>query len=106
MIDWGRIDELRDEVGEEDLIEVIELFCEEVAEVMDKLSTAETKELPGQIHFLKGSAQNIGIRNLADLCMAIESEICSDPAYVPNTSILQDAFASARRALSEQIDLN
>jgi len=69
MICWDRVNELRDEVGAEDFIEVVELFLEEVAEVIDRLrqspdpSTYET-----ELHFLKGSALNLGFDDLAKLC--------------------------------------
>ena len=34
MIDWARVSELRDEVGEGDFDEVVELFLEEVDEAI------------------------------------------------------------------------
>ena len=36
MIDWSRVNELRDEVGAEDFEEVVELFLEEVEEVIEE----------------------------------------------------------------------
>ena len=69
MICWDRVNELRDEVGAEDFAEVVEIFIEEVDEVMARLradpdpSTYET-----ELHFLKGSALNLGFQELADLC--------------------------------------
>ena len=35
MISWERVNELRDEVGQEDFLEVVEIFLEEVDEVED-----------------------------------------------------------------------
>ncbi len=61
------MNELRDEVGAEDFFVVAEIFLEEVEEVMDRLranpdpSTYET-----ELHFLKGSALNLGFSALAD----------------------------------------
>ena len=37
MIDWARVSERRDEVGEEDFDEVVELFLEEVDEAIAAL---------------------------------------------------------------------
>lgn len=40
MINWKRVNELRDEIGPEDFAEVVELFLEEVEQVIDKLREA------------------------------------------------------------------
>ena len=37
MIHWPRVVELRDEVGPEDFDEVVDLFIEEVQEVIERL---------------------------------------------------------------------
>lgn len=106
MIDWGRVDELREEVGEEDLVEVIDMFCEEVEEVLAGLASASSAELPGQIHFLKGSAQNIGISSVSDLCKSFEDAMRSDSAFTPDIAGLVSAFGEARTALSQRLGLN
>lgn len=69
MIDWDRVTELRDEVGAEDFTEVLELFFEEVDEVMDRLRAGpEPDTYEAELHFLKGSALNLGFRALSSLC--------------------------------------
>ncbi len=69
MIDWDRVAELRDEIGEADFSEVVSLFLEEADEVVAGLNVqddAPTRR--AALHFLKGSALNLGFRDLADLC--------------------------------------
>lgn len=69
MIDWGRVGELRDEIGAEDFAEVAELFLEEVDEVIERLAASpDPKQCETDLHFLKGSALNLGFRDLAELC--------------------------------------
>lgn len=69
MIDWNRVDELRTEVGPEDFIEVVDLFLEEVDEIIDRFRNgAQEENLEETLHFLKGSALNIGFSHLATLC--------------------------------------
>jgi histidine phosphotransfer protein HptB len=69
MIDWTRIAELRAEIGEEDLQEVVGLFLQETDEVVARLSGTNTiQTLEADLHFLKGSALNLGFSALADLC--------------------------------------
>lgn len=73
MIDWTRVTALRDEVGTEDFEEVVELFIEEVDEVVGHLrNDSRMNTLEEDMHFLKGSALNLGFTDLARLCEAGE----------------------------------
>ena len=74
MIDWMRVTELRDEVGKEDFDEIVELFLEEVDEVIELLRGGDgLDELEAHMHFLKGSALNIGFSEFAKLCQIGET---------------------------------
>ena len=68
MIDWPRVRELKDEVGDDGFEEVIELFLEEVEDVIDKLKSGDRSQLEQDLHFLKGSALNLGFQNFSSLC--------------------------------------
>ncbi len=69
MIDWNRFDELRNEVGEDAISQVVELFLEEVDETIAQLRTAcDPARLEELLHFLKGSALNLGFAELGALC--------------------------------------
>lgn len=69
MIDWGRVTELRTEFGEDGFAEVVGLFLEEADEVIARLGLGVPPEqVEGQLHFLKGSALNLGLTDLAALC--------------------------------------
>lgn len=73
-IDWARVAELREEVGAEALEEVVELFLEEVEAVTDRLAaTPDPDRLEADLHFLKGSALNLGFAEMAALCAAGET---------------------------------
>jgi HPt (histidine-containing phosphotransfer) domain-containing protein len=74
MIAWNRVHELRDEVGAEDFGEVVELFLEEVEEVITRLRDApRVEQLEEDLHFLKGSALNLGFAEFSTLCQDGES---------------------------------
>lgn len=74
MIDWKRISELREEIGEEDFNEVAEVFLEEVDEAVERLADAtEPAQLAAELHFLKGSALNLGFSVMAELCQTGEA---------------------------------
>lgn len=74
MIDWEKILELREEIGNEDFSEVVELFLEEVDGAMDQLRAGLPQEKwECCLHFLKGSALNLGFQAFSALCAAGES---------------------------------
>lgn len=69
MIDWGRVRELRNEIGTEDFDEVAQLFLEETDEVAaNLLSNTSPQAIESALHFFKGSALNLGFFKLAALC--------------------------------------
>lgn len=99
MIDKSRIQELRDDIGEDDLAEVIALFCGEIDDLLANLETVDRAGYPDRIHFLKGSALNIGLNALGELCRAEETRLAADPSARPDIPSIRAAFARARRAL-------
>ncbi|NCO20685.1 MAG: Hpt domain-containing protein [Rhodobacterales bacterium] len=81
MIDWARITQLRDDIGEDDFDEIVTLFLAEVDEMITRLSNGfDANTLAADLHFLKGSALNLGFRTLASLCQKGESA-----SRAPNT---------------------
>lgn len=78
MIDWHRVDELRDEVGAEDFEEVVDLFLEEVDEIIERLADSpDPARYEDDLHFLKGSALNLGFRAFGVLCSDGEQQSAS-----------------------------
>jgi len=74
MIDWDRIKELRAEIGEDDFGEVVEIFLEEVEEGIERLKSGLGDEaLAVELHFLKGSALNLGFHSFSIRCQAGET---------------------------------
>lgn len=69
MIDWARVHELKEEIGEDDFAEVAEMFIAEVEEVIAHLKATPSPETyEADLHFLKSSALNLGFTDLASLC--------------------------------------
>ena len=74
MIDWSRVEELREEIGAEDFDEVVEIFLEEVEEVIEVISGPVPQDkIEEHLHFLKGSALNLGFADFSELCQAGET---------------------------------
>lgn len=73
MINWDRIKELRTEIGDEDFSEVVQIFLEEVEEGLTLLKACKTVEgRRKSLHFLKGSALNLGFQSFSSLCQTEE----------------------------------
>ncbi|HGG05977.1 MAG TPA: Hpt domain-containing protein [Aliiroseovarius sp.] len=69
MISWARVNELRDEIGDEDFAEVAAMFLEEVDEVIQRLkSNPVPEQYEEDLHSLKGSALNLGFEALSKIC--------------------------------------
>ena len=102
MIDWQRVADLREEVGEEDFAEVAELFLEEVAEGLGDLTPDGTsEEVQAQLHALKGSALNLGFSEFAGLCAALEDQARRTGIDAADRQQLLDSFDASRSAFEE-----
>ncbi len=69
MIDWKRVEELREEIGADGFVEVADMFLDEAEGAVRALVAGlPPEEVEGQLHFLKGSALNLGLSDLAAIC--------------------------------------
>ena len=97
MIDWDRVASLREEIGAADFTEVVEMFLAESDEAVARLLAGiPDPTLEADLHFLKGSALNLGFRHLAALCSAGEKRAAAGAEVdVPEVA---ESFAATRRA--------
>ncbi len=103
MIDWDRVIELREQIGADDFGEVVELFLEEVEEVIELLRSApEKQDLESQLHFLKGSALNLGFADFSEKCHVGERQAANgQPGQIDLPAILASFDASRHLFLEE-----
>ncbi|MGB7319489.1 MAG: Hpt domain-containing protein [Planktotalea sp.] len=96
MIDWARISELRDEIGAEDFEEVVALFLSEVEERLETLCDEKSlQDLEEELHFLKGSALNLGFEQLASICHS--GEKCAGAGQsVGNLETIQSVYEASK----------
>lgn len=100
MIDWSRVKELKDEVGEEDFDEVLELFFSEVFDCLERLDpNAGVAQLEEDMHFLKGSALNLGFTDFARLCQKGESGAASGDTTAVDVNEVKSLFDMSKQAL-------
>lgn len=97
MIDWDRVNELREEVGAEDFMEVADLFLEEVDEVIARLSTAPNPaQYEEEMHFLKGSALNLGFDAMGQICQHGEKAAAEGHSELIDLSKLFSVYAASK----------
>ncbi len=69
MIDWKRVEELQQEIGADGFAEVAQMFLDEADQAARALAAGPApEEVEAQLHFLKGSALNLGLSDLAAIC--------------------------------------
>jgi len=95
MIDWPKVLELREEVGHEDFDEVVELFLEEVDDTIQNLGDPG-RSLEHDLHFLKGSALNLGFSSFSDLCKQGEYACAGGTSDTVNTTKILECYATSK----------
>lgn len=99
-MDWKRIDQLREEVGEESLAEVLLMFLEETDEVVRKLDgSINAQTIESDMHFLKGAAMNIGFDSVAALCQTAETTAANGRTSTIAVQPILDNYAKERAEL-------
>jgi HPt (histidine-containing phosphotransfer) domain-containing protein len=99
MIDWTRVNELRLEIGEEGFAEVVELFLDEVEEVVMRLVAAGGGAAFGaDLHFLKGSAWNLGFAEFGALCHDGERKVARAQGAAVDIGQLAGCYNRSKQA--------
>ena len=107
MIDWRRVAELRTEIGIDGFAEVAEMFLEEAeATVQTLVSGLAPDEVEGQLHFLKGSALNLGLCDLAAICQSSERKASAGYAADVDMAAVAAIYQASRQALLDGLLLD
>ncbi len=105
MIDWTRVEELNSEIGAEDFAEVVELFLEEVEEVIERLkSISDISHLEEDLHFLKGSALNLGFRAFSTFCQAGETAAANGQADTVNLVEILECYDASKSEFTSRLE--
>lgn len=97
MIDWTRVNELRNEIGDDGFSEVVELFLDEVEEVIARLKDApDPRSFEQDLHFLKGSAWNLGFAAFGVLCQVGERRAAQGQAATVDMAAVLASYAASK----------
>ncbi|MDD8022139.1 MAG: Hpt domain-containing protein [Paracoccaceae bacterium] len=103
MIDWDRVAELRSEIGAEGFAEVLELFLDEVEGVVIRLGSRADK-LEEDLHFLKGSAWNLGFRAFGAMCQDGERRSAAGHAAEVDTTAIIACYGASKEVFMARAD--
>jgi len=103
MIQWARVSELYEEIGADDFDEVVDLFLEEVEEVIGRLRTGpDHARLEEDLHFLKGSALNLGFEQFSQLCQQGETLSSENRAADVQLADILNCYDMSKARFSEE----
>lgn len=97
MIDWDRVAELQAEVGAEEFAEVVDLFLDEVETTLARLGQTPG-QLEDELHFLKGSAWNLGFREFGALCQDGERLCAAGKGAGIDPGAVRESYARSKQA--------
>ena len=99
MIDWHRVRELQEEIGQDEFAEVVTMFLDEADEVLARITPAGGAALlRDDCHFLKGAALNLGFASLANLCQTAERRAKEGDCAI-NLIEMRKCYHASREAL-------
>lgn len=103
MIDWTRVADLHDEIGEAGFNEVVEVFVQEMDSIVAQLRDApEPHQLEMTLHALRGGLLNLGFTHVSALCQQGEALAAKGhPDQVDTRSIVQGYDSACQIFLSE-----
>ncbi|MEM8824597.1 MAG: hypothetical protein AAGF30_13385 [Pseudomonadota bacterium] len=95
MIDATRMDELRAEIGPEDLAMILDVYLAEAAEMLANLSDGalSADDRGKALHFLRSGALNLGLRGLARAADGPDVDL----------NVLSQTFEATRRVVAEKV---
>ena len=106
MIDWGRIDELKQEIGADGFAEVVELFLDEVEDVVMRLKTTPNPAtFEADLHFLKGGAWNLGFKDFGGLCQDGERRAADGKAMEIDISRVIESYFASKQAFLDGLTM-
>jgi histidine phosphotransfer protein HptB len=100
MIDWKRVDELREEIGADGFAEVADMFLEEADQAVLTLTAGlPADQVEAQLHFLKGSALNLGLSDLAAICQDGERRAAAGHGALVDLAEVARVYHRSRQTL-------
>ncbi len=103
MIDWDRVGILHADVGAAEFATIFALFTEEAEGVIAGLDdNAPIETLRADMHFLAGSALNLGFRGLAEFCHRAQRQ--AERGRRPDIPALCNLYRQSKRVFAARLE--
>ncbi|WOI55959.1 Hpt domain-containing protein [Palleronia sp. LCG004] len=99
MIDWTQLDDLQEQLGSDGLLEIIDIFIEETAPVIERLDP-DSAGIGADLHFVKGGASNVGFKNLVRQCEIGEAQARAGTRVDPDP--VRTSFATSCKLVRDR----
>ena len=96
MIDWNRVIELRDELGPEELLPIIDMILVEIEAHLFALDS-RTLHLAEDLHLLRGLALNIGFTEFCAQCLRAEQQLASGDQTALAPAAMRASFGHTKQ---------
>lgn len=106
MIDQNRLSELRNDIGDDSIAEIIQLFCDEIEQAFAQLDSTDRNTAAEALHFIKGSALNIGLVQVGQLCERAEAQLLNESHFNVSATDIKRAYSAARKFLMDSLTNN
>jgi len=109
MINWEQVKQLEEDIGVEDFGDVVEMFIAEVDEAVDNLRDIQQvpdADLAPALHFLKGSASNLGFTDFADCCASGEKQADAGTGSVVDLGHVVKLYDQSKQSFLENISVH
>lgn len=104
MIDWRRVEELREEIGADGFSEVADMFLDEAEQAVRALQSGlAAGDIAAQLHFLKGSALNLGLSDLAAICQEGERKAATGEGGAIDIGQVASVYRDSRSQLVRRL---
>jgi len=109
MINWEQVKQLEEDIGAEDFGDVVEMFIMEVDEAVDNLRGVQSMpdaDLGPALHFLKGSAANLGFRDFADCCASGEKQADAGAGSAVDLGRVVDLYDQSKQTFLQSVSMH
>jgi HPt (histidine-containing phosphotransfer) domain-containing protein len=105
VIAWDQVNTLRADIGEDDFQDVVDLFLDEMDENIARLDAAMAPDALGELlHFLKGSALNLGFRRFASRCAEYERQVRTESETAVEPAELAQIYLQSRSVFLQGLE--
>jgi HPt (histidine-containing phosphotransfer) domain-containing protein len=108
MINWRQARQLQNDVGKDEMVEVVDLFLSEVDEAMEalqnKYATMSATDRSAAFHFLKGCASNLGFETFGDKCVQGEESLKAGNEPDFRVSDLVETYARSKQQFAREYE--